>query len=766
MTRVSLQNGQVRMTAPRSSRQREIPAHFTLQQRNFVVAVRDTDRHLVLRATAGSGKTTTLTEAAWHLDASRPCVYFAYNKHSVIDVGARLPPRVWASTLHAYGRRVLCRERQTQLDVDEDKSLRLAGLLYEDERAERRVVRATARVWDAAREYALDGDAHEDDLVALALAAEWPQEQGLTVLRRVLHGMRHFSLQDWQKGGLPDFGDFLWLPLELGYAKNTLSVALVDEAQDLTPGRQRFIKHLLGLDDSARPGRLIAVGDPEQAIYSYAGADPQGLWRLAEQIGAQELPLSVSFRCPASHVALARSASSFIEPSPNARAGQIEHIEADQAVYTRGDVILSRLNAPLVRAALILMTRDISVNIRGRDLAVRLETAAQEAFPTPFGKDLVRDLVNVVYERRAKPLLTKAREGDLAAKKALGELKDLCACLRLLALRAVTLAGGTADVAGVSGVLRSLYHEDADVLLSTVHRAKGLEWDRVTILYPELMPSPHGDPEEERCVLFVALTRGKDTLRLAYGKESWANGWRLKPAEQVEGLEDVDAPHSVDAAVTPVLVSEITPMEVVAKPYRGQEVPAERVSCTPERSPMTPSVIEAVKAQQASAPTSARAAHVQRVREATRTQQIEDARSLPLFTGSDTLPVTALRERLETLLDEPRPALREWAESSLTLLRTVTGKHVQLDLGVLKQVERAASQARMAVPLSQSLTGSQVAVVVFAEHFARLRVGQVTRRGDRVWSVTVEGQALRFDPRTGEVLGEPFMPFGLHLRQR
>lgn len=525
---VSWQGGRLRTGA---STPRAIPRQFTSQQQAFVRAVRDTERHLVLRATAGSGKTTTLTEAAWHLDTARPVVYFAYNKHAVTEVGPRLPPRVSASTLHAYGLRVLCRERNAALDVDEDKSLRLAGVLSADERVERRVLRAAARAWDAAREQALDGDAHEDDLAALALAAEWPQEQGLSALRRVLHGMKRLSLHDWQAGGLPDFTDFLWLPLELGYAEGTLGVALVDEAQDLTPLRQRFVTHLLGLTGSDhRAGRLIAVGDPEQAIYTYAGADPQGLWRLAERLNAQELPLSVSFRCPVSHVQLARNASTFIQAAPQAQIGTVEHLAAETATYTRGDVILSRLNAPLVRAALLLMTRDVSVNIRGRDLAARLETAAQDAFPLPFTKEGIKALVNVLYEKRAAPLVKKAKEGDLAAKKALGELKDLCACLRLLALRAVNVTGGTASVTDVMGVLRGLYHADADVLLSTIHRAKGLEWERVTLLYPELMPSPHGDPEEERCVLFVALTRAKDTLRLAYGKESWANGWRVHPA--------------------------------------------------------------------------------------------------------------------------------------------------------------------------------------------------------------------------------------------
>ncbi|BDP44304.1 hypothetical protein DAETH_42730 (plasmid) [Deinococcus aetherius] len=733
MSYVSWQGGRLRTGA---STPRAIPRHFTPQQRAFVGAVRDTERHLVLRATAGSGKTTTLAEAAWHLDTARPVMYFAYNKHAVTDVGPRLPPRVSASTLHAYGLRVLCRERSASLDVDEDKSLRLAGVVYAEERVERRVLRAAARAWDAAREQALDGDAHEDDLVA-----EWPQEQGVGALRRVLHGMKRLSLHDWQTGGLPDFTDFLWLPLELGYADGTLGVALVDEAQDLTPLRQRFVTHLLGLNgNDSRAGRLIAVGDPEQAIYTYAGADPQGLWRLAERLGAQELPLSVSFRCPTSHVQLARNASTFIQAAPQARTGTVEHLAAETATYARGDVILSRLNAPLVRAALLLMTQDVSVNIRGRDLAARLEAAAQDAFPRPFTKDGIKDLVDVLYEKRAAPLVKKAREGDLAAKKALGELKDLCACLRLLALRAANVAGGTASIMDVMGVLRGLYHEDADVLLSTVHRAKGLEWERVTLLYPELMPSPHGDPEEERCVLFVGLTRAKDTLRLAYGKESWTNGWRLHPA--------------------PLSENETTPLQetdsVVLEKELGQQFQVEDVP-PPLRPPSRPVPPP---------PVSERVQHAQRLRVVQVPQDVEDPRTLPLYGGLDNLLVLALRERLEALLGEPRPALREWAEGSLTLLRTMGSRQVRVNAATLRQVERAASQARLAVPLMQALTAKQVPVVMFETHFARVRAGQVTRQGERVWSVTVDGQALRFDPRTGEVLGEPFTPLAPHLQRK
>ncbi|THF71521.1 DNA helicase UvrD [Deinococcus sp. Arct2-2] len=751
-----------------SAKPRSIPVQFTPQQREFVEAVRASGRHLVLRATAGSGKTTTLTEAAWHLGAGSQAagvraVYFAYNKHSVEAVGPRLPAGIRASTLHAYGRRVLCGVRGPQMALDNDRSLRLAELAYGAEPVSRRQVRMAARMWDLAREYVLNEDAHDDDLAALAADAEWPENDGVAGLRRVLRAFRFHSLQDWHAGGLPDFTDFLWLPLELGLGQATLGTALVDEAQDLTPLRQRFVTHLLGLNEPgldsgatqapAPTGRLIAVGDPEQAIYTYAGADPRGLWRLAGRLGAQELPLSVSFRCPKAHVALARNASEFIEASGAAQAGTVEHVAAEAAHYGRGDVVLCRLNAPLLRLALLLMTRKISVNIRGRDLATRLETAAQEAFALPADEEAVPERIDALYERRARPLESRADEGDRAAKKALGELNDLCSCLRLLALRAVALSGGQATLSSVSGVLRGLYREDADVLLSTVHRAKGLEWEQVTLLYPEQMPMPYGDPEEERCVLFVALTRSKRELRLAYGPGAWHSGWRLEPPE---GWEPEGGPF---AAAQPQPAPR-----VFSPPPFGSESP---VPSLPTASlPATRVLPPKLPRRPTTAPPSPAALteHALRVRALHLPATLEDLRPCSLYNGQADLPVSVLAARLEVLCQDARPALSEWAGASLVLLRGVQSRSVHVDAGRLAQVERAANRARLAIPLMQPLGAKQLCAVVFEEHFARLRPGQVKRRGERTWRVEVEGEAHAFDARTGELLGTAFDPFAVHLR--
>ncbi|UCD35709.1 MAG: ATP-dependent helicase, partial [Nitrospiraceae bacterium] len=65
--------------------------------------------------------------------------------------------------------------------------------------------------------------------------------------------------------------------------------------------------------------------------------------------------------------------------------------------------------------------------------------------------------------------------------------------------------------------------EGEAIVLSTVHRAKGLEWSRVFIigLTDGAFPSARSlgeleSEEEERRVFYVAVTRAKDELYLCY----------------------------------------------------------------------------------------------------------------------------------------------------------------------------------------------------------------------------------------------------------
>lgn len=66
--------------------------------------------------------------------------------------------------------------------------------------------------------------------------------------------------------------------------------------------------------------------------------------------------------------------------------------------------------------------------------------------------------------------------------------------------------------------LRRLFSgkEEDSIILSTIHRAKGLEADQVFIVEPQLLPHPKAESdaarESERCLEFVAYARARKAL--------------------------------------------------------------------------------------------------------------------------------------------------------------------------------------------------------------------------------------------------------------
>ena len=78
-------------------------------------------------------------------------------------------------------------------------------------------------------------------------------------------------------------------------------VLLVDEFQDLTPAHLLLVRLL-----AAPGGAVFGVGDDDQTIYGYNGADPAWLIDFAGWFpGAGDHPLEVNYRCPPSVVEVA-----------------------------------------------------------------------------------------------------------------------------------------------------------------------------------------------------------------------------------------------------------------------------------------------------------------------------------------------------------------------------------------------------------------------------------------------------------------------------
>lgn len=251
--------------------------------------------------------------------------------------------------------------------------------------------------------------------------------------------------------------------------------------------------------------------------------------------GAVRRPLSITYRCPQRHVALARPFTSAIEAAKDARLGSLDDLTGPEfmSLARPGDLALCRTNAPLIDWCYRLVSEGTPAIVRGRDLAKSLVALARDA-ATFDGQRVHRDQVkdslalhdftsqlNTYADLLADKMVREAEQQGREPDLRIAGLAD-----RVSALIRVLDAGQAPTLGQLTHDIRQLFQGDPErsVVLSTVHRAKGLEADRVFILEPGLLPHPKARTPQavnaERCLQFVAFTRSKRDLFFVDAQES------------------------------------------------------------------------------------------------------------------------------------------------------------------------------------------------------------------------------------------------------
>ncbi|MCO5329391.1 MAG: ATP-dependent DNA helicase UvrD2 [Ilumatobacteraceae bacterium] len=280
-------------------------------------------------APAGSGKTRVLTERArhlvqqWNVPPSAICLV-AFNKRAQGEMRARtadvggLQVRTLNSIALAVvnGSAPFARQATRRDTIDEPQVRRLIGSLVKFPRKRNADPVAT---WIEALSLARLG------LVAPAeVEARYGGEvEGFTTMypRFRQHLARHGQV-DYDEQVLAAIDILLTQPAARHAAHRACRWMLVDEFQDLTPAHLLLVRLLAGPDAA-----VFAVGDDDQTIYGYNGADPTWLIDFATLFpGAGDHPLEVNYRCPGGIVRAAdtllrhnvRRVAKAIRPAPEA----------------------------------------------------------------------------------------------------------------------------------------------------------------------------------------------------------------------------------------------------------------------------------------------------------------------------------------------------------------------------------------------------------------------------------------------------------------
>jgi ATP-dependent exoDNAse (exonuclease V) beta subunit len=216
-------------------------------------------------------------------------------------------------------------------------------------------------------------------------------------------------------------------------------------------------------------------------------------------------------------VRLAASLYPGIQAAENAPEGKIAYIGPDEvtALVRPGDLILCRLTAPLVEKCSELLRAGMRANVRGKDLGatfLALLEQVQKFYKRAFSFEKLEECVRNYSERQIEILSLHAEENEMK----IASLQDKIGTL--LALHEAYIATDEREGLSLEGFIahvQAFFEEDpgAQIILSTGHRAKGLEYPRVFILQSDKLPHPRAKTPEaltqEHNLMYVMYTRAK-----------------------------------------------------------------------------------------------------------------------------------------------------------------------------------------------------------------------------------------------------------------
>ena len=493
---------------------------------DYQLAVRDAvvnqQGSIAVNAVAGSGKSTTIEWLVLTGALVGSILVCAFNKHIATPMAELLKPATNAEvcTINSHGNRTTKFHAQRR-DWDYLDSGKYRNYVRDALRAANETVKniwpqsQLCRLVDLARS-TLAAQVNTSGRVSLSRAAynELVHNFDITVEPDIDEYVYNTTIQVLQRGldtwkQVIDFGDQNWIPVVLNLRPKTYDWVIVDEAQDLNAMQLEYIVKCAGTN-----GRVLAVGDPRQAMYGFSGAMPDSFDRIVARTKATELPLSVCYRCPSSHLDMAREIVPYLEDGPNAKQGTIGPANWTNLHenWQKDDLVLCRMNAPILELAYDQIGKGVGARIRGGDLGKGLKADIKKisklqgftyaAFPTYARRFLDTEIQGILR-----------RNGGDDEDPAIERKRDRHSCVMLI-------HGNNPQCTSVDCLNKAidvLFDErNATVILSSVHKAKGGQANRVFILQPELMPLSFATKEwqiqQEWNIKYVALTRSKEAL--------------------------------------------------------------------------------------------------------------------------------------------------------------------------------------------------------------------------------------------------------------
>jgi DNA helicase-2/ATP-dependent DNA helicase PcrA len=525
---------------------------YSKYQLDILDHIKNKKTNLIVEAVAGSGKTTTIIESIMNLPSSKKIMVASFNKSIKNEMEKRLAhlKNVEVRTLHGIGYKTVLSNKDLYEKIGNEKDLMelTKKICYDNDNydtpAKKNKWALTVKMLKLTtcikNEYANGNNFDEVKQIVdhNGIDFGWDKKEDVALMKKIYQEtpsvvnetalMRAENKTVFEKESVMKcidkiftemhfnyygFADMVWQPVfqNLTYPEK-FDYVFVDEMQDLNQVQHLLLKQLFP------ESQFIMIGDSFQSIYGFMGALQGGMIKAKKLFNAEELPLSICYRCPELVLEHVRKIVPHIESKENNIQGTFKKIESYNSqegihcseTMNPKDLILSRTNKPLLDLLLLLMSADKLAYIEGVDIGKRIIKECNSHFLRDVS-GISRKLTGLINEKRQDIKILISEQKFEKVSKISNETDFLEMCVLILSK--------SRDLTDLQYLCETYFGEDKGdkyIKLSTVHKAKGSEAETVFILTPEQFPHKFAkldwEIEQEYNIEYVAYTRAKTNL--------------------------------------------------------------------------------------------------------------------------------------------------------------------------------------------------------------------------------------------------------------
>jgi DNA helicase II / ATP-dependent DNA helicase PcrA len=488
----------------------------TAEQERIFTYIKKRPEHILIKAFAGCGKTSTIVEAVKLIPLDKSITFLAFNKHIQEELKTKLPDHVRCYTTYGLGTSAIKRKYGDKIVFDEFKADKIIQKkakswdLHDQFKSQEKIDHYLNSIKKLANLCRLTLTVKPEFIPYIADRYEINNLGKPEDIKRVLKVLNEMSTNRETY----DYTDMVYLPaVDNGIWMFPQDYVFVDEIQDVNRCQIKMIEKVLKKDRKTGKitGRLISVGDFFQGIYGFNAADEKSFEWFEKFPNSKVLPLSYSFRCAKNIIVKAQEIVPDIKALDNAPEGTVRDGDVLNEAQS-GDFILCRTTMPLVKLFFQFLIQHKKAIIKGSDIGIHLIELIGHITNIPDLKSYwEKELSDFIVDLKSKGILNPNEHSGFIA------ISDKVSTLLFLA----RLSNSIEDL---KLKIRTIFTDEIQgIVLSTVHKAKGLEANRVFIIRPDLLPMKNvrsWQAIQEKNLEYVAITRAK--LELIYDRE-WSD---------------------------------------------------------------------------------------------------------------------------------------------------------------------------------------------------------------------------------------------------